>query len=179
VPGPALAVSSASRELLDAAVRMLRLLDTPEDIPVLAPPAAREILYRLPRSDQTGRMSRIASVECRLQQANRAIGWIERNFSAPFSMEVLAPEAGMSGSVHRSGYGKITWGPRYHDCRVGNCRSARHQRSLAAAAIYKDPAPTLVWPAKVAFHFSGASSADRGGVQSQGLRYAHAGASRD
>lgn len=40
-------VSDASADLLDAALRLLRLLDDPEALPVLGPLAEQEILYRL------------------------------------------------------------------------------------------------------------------------------------
>lgn len=42
-----LGISNASPELLDPVVRLLRLLDRPEDIAVLAPMIEREILWRL------------------------------------------------------------------------------------------------------------------------------------
>ena len=45
-------------ELLAAATRLVALLDTPRHIPVLAPLAEREILYRLLVSDQAGRLLR-------------------------------------------------------------------------------------------------------------------------
>ncbi len=41
------AVNRASPELLDATLRLLRLLDRPEDIPAMAPLVEEEILYRL------------------------------------------------------------------------------------------------------------------------------------
>lgn len=98
-PGPALAVSTLEPGLLDACVRLMRLLGSPRDIPVLAPLAEREILYRLLRGDQTTRMSQIACAENRLQDVNRAIGWIKRNFRVAFRVERLASEARMSASA--------------------------------------------------------------------------------
>src|SRR5271167_1549897 len=47
---PAIAVSDLTNDLVDPVVRLLRLLDRPEDIPVLAPAIEREILWRLMRS---------------------------------------------------------------------------------------------------------------------------------
>jgi AraC-like DNA-binding protein len=58
-----------------------------------------EILYRLLRGDQTTRMSQIACAENRLQDVNRAIGWIKRNFRVAFRVERLASEARMSASA--------------------------------------------------------------------------------
>jgi AraC-like DNA-binding protein len=107
-PGPALAVSSLDHELLDACLRLMRLLGTPRDIPVLAPLAEREILYRLLRGDQTTRMSQIACAASRLQDVNRAIGWIKRNFRATFSVDALASEARMSASALHQYFKTVT-----------------------------------------------------------------------
>lgn len=98
-PGPALVVSDVTSELIDASVRMLRLLETPEDIPTLAPLIEREILYRLLQGEQTSKLGQIAFAESKLQQVNRAIAWIKQNFREPFSVEAAAAEASMSASA--------------------------------------------------------------------------------
>jgi AraC-type transcriptional regulator N-terminus len=41
-----LSINPVSYQLLDAAIRLLRLLETPQDIAILAPLIVREILYR-------------------------------------------------------------------------------------------------------------------------------------
>ena len=107
-PESALAVSSADADLLDAAVRLLRLLDSPRDIAVLAPLAEREILYRLLRGGQAARMGQIACAGSKLQQVNRAIGWIKRNFCEPFSIEALATRACMSSSALHQHFRTVT-----------------------------------------------------------------------
>jgi len=107
-PGSALAVSTLDPALLDACVRLVRLLGSPRDIPVLAPLAEREILYRLLRGDQATRMSQIACAESRLQDVNRAISWIKRNFRAAFSVETLASEARMSSSALHQYFKTVT-----------------------------------------------------------------------
>ena len=96
---PSLAVGRITDDLLDAAIRLVKLLNRPEDIPVLAPMIKREILYRLLQSDQVTKLQQIAVAESRLQQVNRAIGWIKRNFSESFAIETLAAEARMSASA--------------------------------------------------------------------------------
>jgi AraC-like DNA-binding protein len=96
---PSLCVSDVSGDLLDAAVRLVRLLQRPADIAVLAPMIKREILYRLLRSDQGTRLQQIAVAESRMQQVNRAIGWIKRNFREGFAIEQVAEEARMSPSA--------------------------------------------------------------------------------
>jgi AraC-like DNA-binding protein len=107
-PGSALSVSALEPGLLDACIRMLRLLGSPRDIPVLAPLAEKEILYRLLRGDQATRMSQIACAENRLQDVNRAINWIKRNFRAAFSVEALASEARMSASALHQYFKTVT-----------------------------------------------------------------------
>ena len=107
-PGSALSVSTLDSKLLDACVRLVGLLGSPRDIPVLAPIAEREILYRLLRGDQTARMSQIAFAESRLQDVNRAISWIKRNFRAAFSVESLASEARMSPSALHQYFKTVT-----------------------------------------------------------------------
>ena len=96
---PSLDLSAVSADLLDAAVRLVRLVRKPEDIAVLAPMIRREILYRLLRSDQATRLQQIAVAESRMQQVNRAIGWIKRNYREGFSIEAVAEEARMSASA--------------------------------------------------------------------------------
>ena len=107
-PESALAVSSVEPELLDACVRLLRLLGSPRDIAVLAPLAEKEILYRLLRGDQAGRLSQIACAESRLQDVNKAISWIKRNFRAAFKVETLASEARMSPSALHQYFKMVT-----------------------------------------------------------------------
>ena len=79
-PASALSLSTVTPELLDAAIRLVRLLTAPRDIPILAPLAEREILYRLLLGDQSSKLRQIAVAESKLQQINRAIGWIKRHF---------------------------------------------------------------------------------------------------
>ena len=107
-PGSALSVSALDPELLDACVRLVRLLGSPRDIPVLAPLAEREILYRLLRGDQATRMSQIACAESRLHDVNRAITRIKRNFRSALSVETLASEAHMSTSALHQYFKMVT-----------------------------------------------------------------------
>jgi AraC-like DNA-binding protein len=98
----AMAVSQVNPPLLDAVMRMVRLIDTPRDAAVLAPLIEREILYRMLLGDQGPRLAQIARADGRMRQVKRAIGWITQHFNQPFSIEELAAEARMSPSaLHR------------------------------------------------------------------------------
>ncbi|AMJ62178.1 AraC family transcriptional regulator [Bosea sp. PAMC 26642] len=106
--GPGLALNPIAPELLDATLRLVRLLETPRDIAVLAPLAEREILYRLMLGEQAARLRQIATAESRLQQVNRAIGWIKRNYDKGFSIETLAEVASMSPSALHQHFKAVT-----------------------------------------------------------------------
>ena len=107
-PGQALSLSSMTTELLDTAIRLVRLLETPRDIPILAPLVEREILYRLLMGDQVSKLRQIALGESKLQQVNRAIAWIKMNFREPFSMGAVAAEARMSPSTLHEHFKVVT-----------------------------------------------------------------------
>ena len=100
--GAALAVSPLGDDLLDPVARLLRLLDQPGDIPVLAPLVQREIHYRLLQGEQGGLLRQAAVAGSHLSQIGRAADWIRAHYAEPVSVETLAAQAGMSvTSFHR------------------------------------------------------------------------------
>jgi AraC-like DNA-binding protein len=103
-----LSVSPIDPALLDAAVRLARLLETPNDIPILAPLIEREILYRLLSGEYGDRLRQIATVDHRLVAVNRAISWLKRNYAAPFRIETVAREARLSPSALHHSFKSVT-----------------------------------------------------------------------
>lgn len=97
-PGPALGVSDIEPDLLGPCIRLIRLLESPDDIPVLAPLIEREIAYRLLQGTQASRISQIAFAGSRTKDINRAIAWIREHFHEPLHIEPLAELAYMSPS---------------------------------------------------------------------------------
>jgi AraC-like DNA-binding protein len=106
--GPALGVSPLEPGLLDAALRLARLLDAPRDAAVLGPLVEREILYRLLTGAQAPMIRHIGAAESRLARVSRAIAWLRRNYAQPVSVERLAAEAGMSPSAFHSHFKAAT-----------------------------------------------------------------------
>ncbi|MDE1146838.1 MAG: AraC family transcriptional regulator [Azospirillaceae bacterium] len=101
-PATGLTIRPLPAEVHDAFLRLVRLLDRPADIPVLAPLVEREILYRLLSGPEGAQLRQIALPDGRMAQVNRAIAWIRTNFAQPFSIAALAQAAGMSpSSLHR------------------------------------------------------------------------------
>ncbi|MBN3793517.1 AraC family transcriptional regulator [Burkholderia sp. Ac-20392] len=101
-------VSDASTGLLDAALRLLRLLDDPAALPVLGPLAEQEVLYRLLAGPDGARMRHITSSQGPVAQVGRAIAWITQNFRERVSIEQLAAEAGMSPSSLHDHFRRVT-----------------------------------------------------------------------
>ena len=107
-PGLGLILTPAAPELLDAAVRLMRLLDTPQDIRILAPLIVREMLYRLLSGEYAARLRHIALADHRQQSVNRAISWIKEHYAAPFRIEAVARFANVSPSALHHNFKAVT-----------------------------------------------------------------------
>jgi AraC-like DNA-binding protein len=95
-------VHAAPAELLEAAVRLLRLLDAPRDAPVLRPLIEREILWRLLCGPQGARVRQVGLADSRLAQVSRAIRHLRQHYAEAVGVEALAALASMSvSSFHR------------------------------------------------------------------------------
>ena len=98
----ALEVNALDGDLLDPLLRLLRLLDRPRDIPVLAPLVEREILYRLLCGPRGETLRQLARPDSRLSQVSRAIEAIRRHYDQPLRIGELARLTHMSvTSFHR------------------------------------------------------------------------------
>jgi AraC-like DNA-binding protein len=110
LPGdpPPLAVHPTGPDLLDAASRLLRLLDRPHSIPVLAPLVQREILYHLINGPQGEMLRHAASGDSHLGQVSRAIGWIRHHSREQLRICDVAGAARMSVSSLHHHFKRIT-----------------------------------------------------------------------
>ncbi|MCW8098398.1 AraC family transcriptional regulator [Streptomyces tauricus] len=104
----AMAVSDASPALLDAVVRMLRLLDEPRDRGVLAPLVKREILWRVITGEQGATVRQLGLADSRLSHVSRAVGWIREHYAEPFLVEDVARMSGMSVSAFYRNFQAVT-----------------------------------------------------------------------
>jgi AraC-like DNA-binding protein len=107
-PDCGLFLSRMTPELLDAVLRLLRLLGKPEDSAVLAPLLQREILYRLWRGEQGEQLERMAQADGNASGVVWAVIWLRENFDKPFSIRLIAQEANMSPSGLHHHYKTLT-----------------------------------------------------------------------
>ena len=96
-------VSRLDVNLQDAVLRLVRLLDTPGEVPVLMPLIKREIVYRLLIGQQGARLRHLAVHGSYTPHIARAVERIRQDFDQPLRIEELARELGMSvsGLHHR------------------------------------------------------------------------------
>jgi len=102
------AAATASAELIDAWLRMLRLMDRPDEARVLAPMIEREILFRVLQGPLGPLLRDIARPEGRLAQIRRATQWIREHYSEPFRVEPLAAMTDMSVAAFYRHFKSIT-----------------------------------------------------------------------
>lgn len=105
---PALAVYRSDDDLIDAACRLMRLLDQPDSIPALAPLIEREILYRLLTGPHGPSLRYMAVADSHLNQVSRAIATIRAGFDQQLRIGDIAAAAGMSTSSLHEHFKAVT-----------------------------------------------------------------------
>jgi AraC-like DNA-binding protein len=107
-PAPSFSVATSSPELIDAWLRLMRLMDRPKEVVVLAPMIEREILFRVLQGPNGDVLRQIAQPDSRLSQVRRALDWIRAHFDEPFGVAPLAAMTGMSVAVFYRHFRAIT-----------------------------------------------------------------------
>ena len=101
-------VSPLDANLLDAVVRLVRLLEAPAEAPILMPLITREIIYRLLLGAQGGRLRHLATLGGFTTHIARAIQRLRQDFDQPLRVEQLANELGMSVSGFHAQFKAVT-----------------------------------------------------------------------
>jgi AraC-like DNA-binding protein len=104
----AIDVSPLDAELLDATVRLARLLDSPAEERVLRPLITREIVYRLLMGEQGNRLRHLALLGGHTDRITEAVERLRRDFNQPLRIDSLARELGMSVSGFHHHFKAVT-----------------------------------------------------------------------
>ena len=104
----AIDVSLLKAELLDAIVRLVRLLDSPAEARVLAPLIKREIIYRLLMGAQGNRLQQIAVLGGYTHRIAKAVERFRQEFNQPLRIEAIAQELSMSVSSFHHHFKAVT-----------------------------------------------------------------------
>jgi len=108
IVAPGLSLARMTPALLDAATRLVSLLDAPDDAQALAPLATREILYRLLTGPSGAVIRAMTQADSRQGQIARAIAWIRSNFTQVCRIDEVARIAGMSRSSFHEHFKAVT-----------------------------------------------------------------------
>ena len=92
----AIDVSPLDARLLDAVVRLMRLLESPSDTRVLAPPVIREIIYRLLLGAQGAPLRHSAVLGGGTHRIAKVVDLLRKDFKEPLRVESIAQALGMS-----------------------------------------------------------------------------------
>lgn len=106
--GRGLVLNRTNVTLLDAVTRLVRLLDTPQDLRVLSPLIIREILYRILQEDQGHIIKQFFINGSHAHSIEKIIKLINDDFSKPLRIKELAGKANMSISSLHSQFKKVT-----------------------------------------------------------------------
>jgi AraC-like DNA-binding protein len=132
---PALAVSRASTELLDAVGRLLCLLSRPRDLPVLGPMVQREILWLLMTGPQGENIRQLGLADSKLALISQAVQWIRQNSAEPMRVEHLARRAGLSVSAFHRAFRAVTGSSPLQFQKQLRLHTARQLIAIRGASI--------------------------------------------
>jgi transcriptional regulator GlxA family with amidase domain len=105
---PGLGQAPATADILDPALRLLRLLDSPKEIPALAELHEREIIFRILMGPLGSRLWQRVREDSVADRISKAIAWLQSNFSKPLLVPRLAQKVGMSESAFYESFKTVT-----------------------------------------------------------------------
>ncbi|MDY6069171.1 MAG: AraC family transcriptional regulator [Opitutales bacterium] len=103
-----LAVADADEGLMDAFLRLLKLLDTLDDIPVIAPVIVKEIYTRLLISPMGRHVRQLCTFGTQSNQITKAVGWLKTNYKKPIRINELAKYVNMAPTTFHRHFRKVT-----------------------------------------------------------------------
>lgn len=104
----AIDVSPLDGYLMDAVVRLVRLVDSPDEARILMPLITREIIYRLLQGEQGGRLRHLTIPGGYTPDIARAVERLRHDFDQPLRIEQMARELGMSVSGFHHHFKAVT-----------------------------------------------------------------------
>ncbi len=86
---PCLAIGELNATLLDAVLRLVRLIETPSDMPILGQLIQREILYRLAIGPKGSRLRQIVRLGSKSHGVAKLIAWLREHFAEKLQIAQL------------------------------------------------------------------------------------------
>jgi AraC-type transcriptional regulator N-terminus len=143
----AINVNAINFDLLNAVVRLVRLLQTPNDLKVLSQLVIKEIVYRLLQSGQDTRLSHLIGSAKETHRISKAIGHLRENYDQPLRVEDIAREFGMSvsGFHHHFKTNSASGSPPFDARQRFRRRQRRFPRRLRRPRIFQPRLQKTLW----------------------------------
>jgi AraC-like DNA-binding protein len=106
--GSGIVTADADEELIDAVVRLLRLLDRPREFAVLGPGVEREIHWRLMNGPHAALVRRIGISDSRVSVVRRAVRWITEHYDRAIRIAEIADHVGVSEATLNRHFRAVT-----------------------------------------------------------------------
>jgi AraC-like DNA-binding protein len=103
-----LSIARLDDALIDALVRLVRLLDEPALVPRVAPLIQQEITVRLLTGPYGPQLQQLVAAGSPSQQIAKAVAWLKQNFTQALHVDDLATRTHMSPSTFRQHFRAIT-----------------------------------------------------------------------
>jgi len=135
----AVAVADTPPQLLDGLLRLIRLLDKPEHIPVLAPMLKRELHYYLLAGPYGNLLRQLNTQGLQGTAVANVMDWLHDNLRNPISIDDIAGRSGMSAAtLHRyfkrlTGLSPMQYVKQLRLCEAQRLMLAEHERATDAA----------------------------------------------
>jgi AraC-like DNA-binding protein len=100
--------SLITEDVIDAAIRLTRVLSSPIDARILGPQIVREIVYRVLRSENGEVLRLLTSNATRYGQIARVLRKIHKEYASDLEVASLAQEANMGASVFHQAFKEVT-----------------------------------------------------------------------
>jgi AraC-like DNA-binding protein len=142
-----IAVHSAPDDLVEAVTRMVRLLDRPRDLAVLAPMLEREIVWLLMRGEDGALVRQLGLADSGLSRVGHAVRWLRERYAETIRIDELAAMTRMSPSAfHRTFHAVTAMSPiqfqkqvRLLEARIRLVADPRDVAGAAYAVGYESP----------------------------------------
>lgn len=101
-------VAEADSDIVEAFLRLVDLLEKPEQLPVLAPMIIREIYYRLLIGTQGEHLRRLNTLCTQSNQIAQAITWLRTYYREQLQVDELASRVNMATSTFHRHFKEVT-----------------------------------------------------------------------
>lgn len=144
----AVGVYSLPPSAICATLRLLQLMESPDDARILAQGVKREILYRILNSDGRDGLLQMVRAEQTLASIGQVTDWMHDHLDAPIAVEDIASRAEMSVSTFYRAFKEATGTTpaqyhkmlRLHEARRLVALRSRSMASISEAVGYASPA---------------------------------------